>query len=187
MLAPSKFTVHRATPKWFGNPHEVSFSIGSLWTRGGGGWPPTPPPQFFEQGITPPPMCRIKWGVPPAPPVPAGHFPLFPENPAGTPFHVGDSTRNTGFGHAKNKPFCGQEGEGGDPLPPHHLFFWRGSPPSPCAGSSGGTPSPFRPGPIPATLRKTGPFLESRDFIRNLIRVHGQIFFTHRQDYRSSL
>jgi len=112
----------------------------TIFLGGGGGT--LPPLQFiFPEGTTPHPKCRSKWGVPPPLPVPAGPINPFPENLTVAHPHADMSTRNTGCNPAEKVVSRRLGGRGVIPLPPHNLFFQRGSPPHPCAKAGGGTPS----------------------------------------------
>ena len=106
--------------------------------HGGRGVIPLPPSFFFfVEGITPPP-----------PQVPAGPCHHDSGKPPGSTSHAGDSTRNTGWGHAEKEPVRGHGGRGVIPLPPLSLFFRRGSPPTLVSGQVGvPTPRYYRDSP----------------------------------------
>ena len=114
---------------------------------------PTPLPSFFLTGEVPPPMCRsnrgsspsplriVNWGVPSPHQTRARSFTIFPKKPVGATSHAGDSTRNTGYGHAGKEPFAAKGG-GGDPHPPPFFFLTGGVPPTHIPGQQGSPPSP---------------------------------------------
>ena len=91
---------------------------------GGRGVIPLPPLLlFFRRGSPPHPCAGPTGGYPPPPQVPAGPCHHNFRKPPESTSHAGDSTRNTGFGHAEKEPVRGHGGEGGDPPTPPLSFF----------------------------------------------------------------
>src|SRR5208337_4177457 len=113
-------------------PHEIPVGVlqepkfSGAWEGGG----PHPPSLLF-----------FKWGVP-SPHVPGQAIPIKTPEFTNHSLNTGDSTRTTGFGHAKKNPVAGKGGEGGDPHPPSLLFFKWGYPPPHVPGQQGVTPLP---------------------------------------------
>src|SRR5271157_4262459 len=129
-------------------PHEIPVGVlqepkfSGAWE--GGGWPSPPLSSFFQVGGTLPPCAGPTGGHPPPPSGPGRAIPIKTPEFTNHSLYTGDSTRTTGFGHAKKNPVAGKGGEGGDPHPPSLLFFKWGYPPPMCRGNRGSPPSPLR-------------------------------------------
>src|SRR5208337_1304507 len=115
--------------------------------RGEGGDPPTPPPSFFKEGVTPPPMCRGRWGVPPPPLWPGPARSREQKNHAAGIVPSEIPQEHTSVSRAKMASISFPV-EGGDPPTPPSTFFQRGDhPPTHMPGQWGGTPYPHWSGP----------------------------------------
>jgi len=111
---------------------------GSRLLGGGGGDPPTPHPSIGQTGGYPLPL-RPRPG--PAITLPKNH-----QNP---PFTLVVPCEIPVIAMQKKELHDSWGGRGVIPLPPHLLFFRRGSPPTHMPSKLGGTPYPSSPGRTP--------------------------------------
>src|SRR5208337_3828011 len=137
-------------------PHEIPVGVlqepkfSGAWE--GGGWPSPPLSSFFQVGGTLPPCAGPTGGHPPPPSGPGRAIPIKTPEFTNHSLYTGDSTRTTGFGHAKKNPVAGKGGRGVIPTP-LLFFFSSGGTLPPCAGATGGhPPPPSGPGPVRAII-----------------------------------